>query len=234
MKFEKTLFPVIFFFSSLQNALILYGNTITYFIGTKQHTLIGLQRYLLETEALFLFTLIIFNILIAYALLVTRNLQRGPEGVLEVFVPAIVTFWEYSYNLIPLFPNQVNFLVIPRRCLSFSTLVGVHVSVLGLVIASVSIFNLRKSFGIFVQVRDIVTHGLYRYVRHPVYLGHVMTALGFMLLAPRVYTIVFCCIGIALVVFRARIEERKLSKFSEEYRRYMQQTPFIIPIKFTR
>lgn len=234
MKIEKVFFPVIFFLFSFRNALILHGNTRTYFIATKRLTLAALQRYLFETEAFFLLTLIIFNIVIVYALLVSRNLQKEPEGALEVFVPAVVTFWEYSYNLIPLFPNQINFLLIPRHYLSLSIVAGLYVSIAGLVIASISIFNLRKSFGIFVQVRDIVTRGFYRYVRHPIYLGHIMAALGFMLLAPRIYTVVFCGVGIALVVFRARLEEHKLSQFSEEYRRYMRQTPFIIPIKFKR
>lgn len=234
MRVEKVLFPVVFFLFSFQNVLLLYGNARAYFGKGKPFTLEGLQKYLFGTEALFLFMVIIFNALIVYALLVSRNLQKEPEGALEVFVPIVVTFWEYAYNLIPLFPIQTNFLIIPRHFLGLSIAAGLSISVVGLAVASVSIFNLRKSFGIFVQVRDIVTHGLYRHVRHPIYLGHILAAVGFMFLAPRFYTVVLCGIGIVLVVFRARLEERKLSQFSEEYRRYMRQTPFIIPIKFRR
>jgi protein-S-isoprenylcysteine O-methyltransferase Ste14 len=38
------------------------------------------------------------------------------------------------------------------------------------------IWSLRRSFSITVEARALVTHGPYRWVRHPVYLGEIMAA----------------------------------------------------------
>jgi protein-S-isoprenylcysteine O-methyltransferase Ste14 len=79
---------------------------------------------------------------------------------------------------------------------------------------------------------ELVTDGLYRWVRHPLY----SAGLGFIWLAPVMSQnslIVFIAVTIYIIV-GAFYEERKLErKFSSTYARYKAKTPMFIPgIKF--
>jgi protein-S-isoprenylcysteine O-methyltransferase Ste14 len=78
------------------------------------------------------------------------------------------------------------------------------------------------------QPRKLVTSGCYARVRHPLYLystlflvlNPVMSAQWFLL---TIFSIAYFIVG-------AMIEERRLLKeFGDEYRRYRQHVPFIIP-----
>lgn len=72
--------------------------------------------------------------------------------------------------------------------------------------------------------------GLYRYVRHPLYLGTILLCLGFWLFIPNVLNLVsVLCIFLYLKV-GIRLEERKLiQKFGDEYIRFRKVVPAIFP-----
>lgn len=78
------------------------------------------------------------------------------------------------------------------------------------------------------QPRKLVTNGWYARVRHPLYfystlflvLNPVMTAQWFLL---TIFSVTYFIVG-------GMLEERRLLKeFGDEYRRYRQQVPFMIP-----
>jgi protein-S-isoprenylcysteine O-methyltransferase Ste14 len=72
---------------------------------------------------------------------------------------------------------------------------------------------------------QIVTTGAYRYVRHPCYLGSLMTILGLSILSPAAGVV-----SIAWMFFLSRIinEEAILSQ-RPEYRDYAAKTGMLIP-----
>ncbi len=226
---EKIFLPFLFLLFSLLHFLKVYAMTKAWLKHFPPWTLKDVMDFLIFTDVVYLAILAVFNIMIGYALLISRNLHQEPQGFGEVFIPLLATFWMYVYNIIAVIHPPGNVLVVPREYLGLSVLAGMYVAIAGLVIALVAISDMRRSFSILVQVRDIITSGLYRYVRHPIYCGHVITMFGFALLDPRIYSILFVAIGIGLTFFRASLEERKLCQFSQEYRRYKQNTPFILP-----
>jgi protein-S-isoprenylcysteine O-methyltransferase Ste14 len=74
----------------------------------------------------------------------------------------------------------------------------------------------------------LVTNGLYRYVRHPLYTA----GLGFIWLMPiMTWNLLALIIGLTVYIFvGAYFEERKLlEEFGEEYEVYRQRTPMLIP-----
>ncbi len=74
----------------------------------------------------------------------------------------------------------------------------------------------------------LVTSGLYRYVRHPLYTAGLL----FIWLIPEMtYNLLALNIGItAYVLLGALVEERKLlSEFGEAYAAYRRNTPMLIP-----
>ena len=83
--------------------------------------------------------------------------------------------------------------------------------------------------GIIVSVREVVLGGPYRWVRHPIYLGYLLVLLGMFLTAYTPRMLMVCLGAVALLVWRARLEERLLSAHSPTYRAWMCRTGFLWP-----
>jgi protein-S-isoprenylcysteine O-methyltransferase Ste14 len=72
--------------------------------------------------------------------------------------------------------------------------------------------------------------GLYRWIRHPQYLGLAATGLGLAILWPRFLTIVLWAIMVGLYYLLARDEERRMvNQFGDRYREYKVRTGMFLP-----
>jgi len=75
----------------------------------------------------------------------------------------------------------------------------------------------------------LVTTGPFAIVRHPIYLGLIIAALGGLLIY-RTWTTIFFAIFSPALLMRARREEQALSvEFGQAWREYCQRVPTIIP-----
>jgi protein-S-isoprenylcysteine O-methyltransferase Ste14 len=89
--------------------------------------------------------------------------------------------------------------------------------------------TLGRSFSILAQARAVVTTGPYRMVRHPLYFGEVVGALG---VAVHVYSIWSAAVWVLLVVlqlYRSGHEERVLASRLPDYVTYQQTTKRMVP-----
>ncbi len=91
----------------------------------------------------------------------------------------------------------------------------------GLLLIGVALLSLRRSFGIVAANRGVMTGGLYRFVRHPLYTGELVFVLGFTFACPSGWNIALWVMELGLQAARARIEEGFLSfdPVYEQYRR---------------
>ena len=76
----------------------------------------------------------------------------------------------------------------------------------------------------------LVTHGPYRWVRHPFYDAVALTVTGNALAAANWFLALTGGLTLALLVLRTRIEEDKLlARFGDRYREYMNDTGRFLP-----
>jgi len=86
-------------------------------------------------------------------------------------------------------------------------------------------WHLRRNFSIMVEAREVVERGIYRYVRHPIYLGNILAVSGALLLR---FSLLNLALWLAVVtgqVYRARLEERKMRAHCPEYAAYQARVP---------
>ena len=117
--------------------------------------------------------------------------------------------------------------------LSAANVLGLALFVVGLTIALVALFTLKRSYSSSLVIREdhrLVTHGIYRYVRHPVYLGALVAIMGAPAYASSAYGALVLSALVPLVLLRIRIEEGLLiEQFGDEYRAYRARTKKLIP-----
>lgn len=100
-------------------------------------------------------------------------------------------------------------------------LVTVAVSAAGLLVVIGGKLSLGRSFGLMPANRGVVSTGLYRLVRHPIYMGYLITHAGFVAANPTIWNVAMLVGADLALMWRAVCEERTLSQ-DEAYRAYQQ------------
>jgi len=80
------------------------------------------------------------------------------------------------------------------------------------------------------SVKDtLVRHGLYAYVRHPIYAGGFSMVAGLALIRPTWAFATACMLGFMWLIVQARLEEIDLLQRMPDYKDYMKQVPRFLP-----
>lgn len=92
-------------------------------------------------------------------------------------------------------------------------------------------FNMVNSYKLqIVGGQRLVTTGIYRRIRHPLYLGEMTRNLGFVILFSSLYGLIVMIIANIFLIIRIEIEERMLiTEFGSEYEEYTKKTKKLIP-----
>jgi len=97
----------------------------------------------------------------------------------------------------------------------------------------VAVFTLRRCYSSTLMIRhdhQLITHGVYRYTRHPIYLGVIIAIMGIPVFVSSLYGLLTLSALIPIFIIRIRIEERMLSdEFGDAYRIYKETTRKLIP-----
>jgi protein-S-isoprenylcysteine O-methyltransferase Ste14 len=89
------------------------------------------------------------------------------------------------------------------------------------------IFGWKK---IYKSKGQLVTTGIYEYVRHPQYLGFLLLTLGMNILWITFSTLFLWPILVILYYRLAKKEDKELEEqFGEKYRKYKRRVPMLIP-----
>lgn len=76
--------------------------------------------------------------------------------------------------------------------------------------------------------QDFVARGIYKYSRHPQYLGFILIVLGWFIDWPTLITIIFAPILIYKYIKVCRTEEKEILEKYPEYQKYIDSVPFFI------
>jgi protein-S-isoprenylcysteine O-methyltransferase Ste14 len=104
---------------------------------------------------------------------------------------------------------------------------------IGLAIRVSAAASLNRSYSATLEIRDdhrLVKHGLYKYIRHPIYTGLFLGVLAVPVYASSPLGFLIALMAIPLVIYRMGVEEKMLSEeYGDEYLEYMKATWRLIP-----
>jgi protein-S-isoprenylcysteine O-methyltransferase Ste14 len=110
---------------------------------------------------------------------------------------------------------------------------GVAVCVTTLALLAWTLRDLGRNLTDTVVTRraaTLVTHGAYRWVRHPFYACMALIILGNALMAANWFMLAAGAVVLSLIVVRTKTEEEKLvARFGDAYRSYMERTGRFVP-----
>ncbi|MDD5472636.1 MAG: isoprenylcysteine carboxylmethyltransferase family protein [Candidatus Methanoperedens sp.] len=163
----------------------------------------------------------------------------------------------YEAFIIALFSEMYGF---PLTIYVLSSLFGLNLSLghaeghlLGVLLSKAGVMSMESAwalvmvtssavifFGLFLMSKgwsmihsshgELVTDGVYRYVRHPQYLGLIILTVGLLIQWPTIITLAMWPVLILMYYRLAKKEEREATDaFGERYEEYRRQTPMFFP-----
>jgi len=129
--------------------------------------------------------------------------------------------------------SNTKLLISHSQALNFHN-AGIFLIVIVLVVRWIAILTLKKSFTVQVAVSEnqqIVQSGIFKYIRHPSYLGSLISFFGLALVFNNRLTLIIIFIPIMLAfLYRIRLEERVLNEtLGSQYTEYAKRTRKLIP-----
>ena len=111
---------------------------------------------------------------------------------------------------------------------------AIFFSGLGIFIMIICIIRYFKQLSGIKNIKPVlVTTGLHRFVRHPLYLGTFIFLTGIILAFPLLSNLYAFIIIITYTLWGIRLEEKKLvEEFGNEYFQYLHKVPMILPRLF--
>jgi len=112
-------------------------------------------------------------------------------------------------------------------------LVGKLIFIFGMLVFAWATAYLKGAFlGKVEPVSDaMITIGPYRFVRHPVYLGMIISTIGIVIMLRSLWGIIAVFLFfVPIVIYRAKLEEKAMARrFGKKYADYTKQTYCIFP-----
>ncbi|MBI3797800.1 MAG: hypothetical protein HY268_12640 [Deltaproteobacteria bacterium] len=173
--------------------------------------------------------LFMFNAFNGSILLCSTRPQQAPQNWKAIFIPTLSVYSILLYNLTDYMPGWMTVNYTPPRLLFTILASSCLLIVGGQLMSLIAVLYLRHSFAVFIQFRDVVMTGPYRYVRHPIYTGYTLLTIGLLLSNVCVAYALISVMYIGLLAYRAHLEETMLAANDPTYRKNIERTGFLFP-----
>lgn len=219
-----SLILLLFILFNLQNFI---ENVWFYASGSVAAILIKDQWWLAAINIIIFISLLLF--------LGRRNISWKTHGIFSAFIISLfVEMYGASLLIYFLSNNLLDAKTIPHEVLFNLDFFGVTLG-----------FDLWMTFGSFIIIigiaiialgwyqlwsskKQLFTEGLYRYSRHPQYVGFLYTIWGWMIAWPTITTLVFTPILTIAYLNAAKKEEDNMLKENKDYEKYKNKIPFLL------
>jgi protein-S-isoprenylcysteine O-methyltransferase Ste14 len=169
------------------------------------------------------------NLVSGVLLLISRKPAWNPTSAKEVVIPLTATFGYMVFNQNIPMPAFLTTPMAPSSWVPPLAALGLFLSMVGACISMGAVMCLGRSMGVVVSVREVVMSGPYRFVRHPIYFGYLFFLAGLMLTACTIRMFVLVAASLAMLIWRARLEESLLCAHSAAYCEWRKVTGFLWP-----
>ena len=114
--------------------------------------------------------------------------------------------------------------------------IGLVVSIVGFIISVLAVLQLNKNLTVFPTPKSdsqLVTFGMYKFSRHPIYTGLILFTFGYAFFKVSLFKLIISSILLLLFYLKTNYEERKLLQKFPEYKKYKKKVNRFCP-KFKR
>lgn len=179
---------------------------------------------------------------VAKSVIVARRIGKNPLVLpkddsafgLIGFYFKITMIGLFLYSILySIFPNSHNFLLpieyIENQYLKYF---GIGILILALIWTIIAQNHMKNSWRIGIDTltkTELITNGLFRFSRNPIFFGMILSLIGLFLVTPNIWTLIFMVLGYVLIQIQIRLEEEFLDKqHGEKYRNYKKKVRRII------
>jgi protein-S-isoprenylcysteine O-methyltransferase Ste14 len=184
---------------------------------------------------------ILFDALIITSYVIRSKPVGKAEGFWERYYPLITVLFPMAGFTLLLIPNFRLFFPpfqLGRVMMRFDLpllfpmvieLAGLIISLTGAALSIVALWSLKRCFSLMVEVRQLITTGMYKRIRHPLYMSEIIHAFGTSILAAHPIALSVFCITLVLEIIRAKLEEHKFLRMVPAYADFKKRTGFLWP-----
>ena len=145
-----------------------------------------------------------------------KNFLKGSYGLMLVFLQFfIILLHFFQWEFLP--QKQI------IQASPFSYLLGILIIIIALIIMLLSIKDLGRNLSPFprpINNSNLVTTGIYRFTRHPMYYSLIFISIGVFIIKSSIYYL-FLKISLALIIkFKISLEEKYLMNKFKNYLLY--------------
>ncbi len=183
---------------------------------------IALHRFEISYVYLFWgFPTLLINILEIY--LLSKNLLKTPKNIdkrLSTLIIMPIALFALSLNGLflnypPVFTQEIN---------QYARFVGYVLNIITFPLVIWALCCLGSCLSVLPEANKIVTKGIYKYIRHPLYFCYIIWAFSNILIFQSLPVILISAIFVSSQIYRMKLEEDILLKSFPEYELYMKQT----------
>jgi protein-S-isoprenylcysteine O-methyltransferase Ste14 len=179
----------------------------------------------------FIAVLVVFVLLLGAAMFTQGNLNPGErEDRGNRWVIWALTGLSVALAYVPAYTDRIGLWTLDGEAMRW---IGVVLGAIGGTLRILPVFVLGRRFSGLVAIQKehrLVTTGIYATIRHPSYLGLLMTVAGWVLVFRSGMGLIIAALFVPIILGRIRAEERLLaSQFGAEYEAYRARTSRLVP-----
>jgi protein-S-isoprenylcysteine O-methyltransferase Ste14 len=192
---------------------------------------------------MFLITIILFLVFVLNLILywvIFLKVKSKEKKLVTFFYKIFPVIWTISIIPIPIINSSFLILLFPNN-LSYFGYQWIYFALFGIVFIILGINFAKRARNLYkVKSLDetdskLITYGIYKLIRHPIYSAWSIIFLGAAILSDSLICLIFSFIFLIVMEFHAIIEEKLIliPKYGDAYNNYKKKTPYrIIPTPF--